>query len=298
MTRSLSFYEGLKSIAGMKGHPVSIKFRHSMRSISSYAIHMAKYIESMCSDLQEDLEDTRDKHDVHLQFSTEDKLALERKEKKLIEEGAHEFDIFALWRDKRSQIEDELDEYEREELELLKGEIDDLEYQLNGLIEDHLQLLYQSLFIAVYSRFERYLKDLCIDVRHSESLSVKLRDLRSQGITAASDYLKKIARLSFPDTTEEWHVIKLLNKIRNSLVHDPEKIQGGCDIDQKLLDYFYLYDPFFDAFDVESTNLMFSSESIEKIVNTLVRFSEYIDEAWEKHDNLRLKFQQGPKHEK
>ena len=75
----------------------------------------------------------------------------------------------------------------------------------------------------------------------------------------------------------------------------PNKIHGGANLDPKLLEYFYLDDPFWEHFDVESTDLMFSSESIENIVGTLVRFSEYIDEAWEKHDNLKKRFQQGPK---
>ena len=92
-------------------------------------------------------------------------------------------------------------------LESLEGEIEDLEYELNIIIEDHLQLLYQSLFIAVYSRFERYLIDLCNNIRKSESLSLNPRDLRQWNQTFTSAYFEKVAHLNFPANTKEWRVI-------------------------------------------------------------------------------------------
>ena len=293
-----SFFKSIKFITGQKGHPESIKFRFTMDMIISYAIDMDVHIKSSCNDLRERIEPKRQEYESYLQFSPEDELDLERERLKFKEDGDADLKCVKLVCDKRAQIEDDLDDEERAQLEELKDEIDDLEYDLNNLVEDYLQLLFESLFIAAYSRFERYLIDLCNNVRKSESLPVKRRELRGQGILASFDYLEKIAKLKFPDTTEEWDVIQLLNKIRNSLVHNPEQIKGSLDVDPKLLGYLYLHDEFWEEFEIESTDFMFSLYSIQEIVATFVRFSQHIDEAWEKHDNLKQKFKQGPKHNK
>ena len=87
MIRDLSYFEGLKSIVGLKGHPLSIKFRQSMDGIQTYATHMAGYIQNICNDLQEELEDERQKYEGYLKFSPEDELELERERLKLKEEG-------------------------------------------------------------------------------------------------------------------------------------------------------------------------------------------------------------------
>ena len=181
---------------------------------------------------------------------------------------------------------------------MLEDEIEDFEFQLNSLIENYPQLLFKSLFMAVYSHFERYLIDLCNAVRESESLSLKPKDLGDKGIRRSQAYLKKVAGLNFPANTKEWQVIKLVTEIRNKLVHNPEHDFRQDEVDPKLLDYFWLDDPSWDDFDVQSEDFMFSLGSIKNLANTFVRFSTDIDKAWEENNNLRKKFQQGPKHKK
>jgi hypothetical protein len=147
--------------------------------------------------------------------------------------------------------------------------------------------------MALYSHFERYLNNLCNDVCESESLSLKRGDLRGQGIISASVYLKKVAQLNFPDSTDQWRVIEKLSKIRNFLVHDPGKIDNFVKNNPELLDYLWQHDKSWDNL-IDSFNLMISFESIKNIINTLIDFSHNLDEVVKEHDNLREKFKHGP----
>jgi hypothetical protein len=282
-----------------KGHSLSDKFRQIMHRLINYASDVDTHIKIMCQDLREDFEATREKNEAEIKllgidpgpfpdlFSFPDGVANEQ--------FNQETDLY----EKRlEQQMDELAEEQREQLELLENEIDVLRRELGGLIEDYPELLFQSLFIAVYSHFERYLINFCNRICESETLSLKPKDLFGNGIRRSQAYLKKVALLNFPDNTKEWQIIILLSGIRNKLVHDPEHEFRREEVDPKLLDYFWLDDPYLDDFDVESIDIMFSIASIRNIVNTFVRFSKDIDNAWEEQNYIRKKFQRGPKHKK
>ena len=281
------------------GHKESIKFRDTMDGIISCAIEMDKFIRGKCNDLQEKIESARQEYEGYLQFSSEDILELEREGLKLKKEGIDgwEYDLkcVALWSDKRNQIEDDLQPETRVELDAIEGEIEAYGFKINNLIEENMQLLFRSLFIAVYARFEIYLHNLCNALRESESLQLKPNDLHDKGITRSQKYLKKVACLNFPDNTKEWQAIKLLADIRNDLVHKSEHVFRREEANPKLLDYFWLDDPYWD---VQSIDIMFSPSSLRNIVNTFVRFSKDIDIEWVEINDLREKFQKGPKHKK
>jgi hypothetical protein len=240
------------------GHKESIKFRDTMNVIISCAIEMDKFIGGKYKDLQKQIKKTRQEYD-------------------------RKYD--ALCSDKRNQIDDYFYDDEREEIELIDSEIEAYRINQNVLIEENLQLLFQSLFIAIYSRFEIYLSNLCNALRESESLQLKPKSLHGKGIQRSQEYLKKVACLNFPDNTKEWQVINLLSDIRNKLVHDPEHEFRREEVKPKLLDYFWLDDPYWeyppwDDFDVPSIDIMFSLSSLRIIVDTFDRFSKDIDEAW------------------
>ena len=288
-------YTFLKAIGEEKGHEESIKFRHTMDAIIYCAEDIDGHIKSKCNDLREKCEAARKEYNAKReQFGIEE---FKPKPTTNLESWDGDREERERYSKKLQQLMDELEDHERDQLEDLEDEVQDLQSKIDDRIGDDLQLVLESPFIAAYSRFERYLVDLCDAVRESENLLVNRRDLRGQGISSSIDYLRRIAKLDFPENTVEWDVIELLAKIRNSLVHDPERIRGGRDVDPKLLDYRYLYDPFWDDFDVEPTDFIFSFHSIQKIVAIFVRYSEHIDEAWERHDNLKQEFRQGPKHE-
>jgi len=229
-----------------------------------------------------------------------------------------------LYDKKEKQQRDELDDEDRRQVETFEEQLEELEDQIAGvqwelaeLIENYPQILFLSLFIAVYSHFEKYLFDLCDSIRESESLSMGPKELQGSTLAKIQKYFHKVARIKFPDDTEEWQDILLLCEVRNKMVHHPEyhywynekhKIKKLRN--KKLLDYFWLDDTFFDyelwdgddelrdIFDVESFNFMFTIDSIQKIINTFGRFAKDIDKEWKEHNNLRKKFLQGPKHKK
>lgn len=295
-------------------HPESKKFRESMGLIIDCARMMHEFILNKCKNLREKIESTRQEYEGYLQFSPEDMLELEREQLKFLEDGINgwEYDLkrVALWSGKRSQIEDDLDDEVRVELDAIEGEVEAYGFKINSLIEENLQLLFKSLFIAVYSSFEMFLINLCNDVRESESLKLKLDEVHGKGIKRSLAYLKKVSPIDFPDNTKELQIIMLLNKIRNQLVHDPEHEFLQEEENPKLLDYFWLQDPYqddpiWDVFGGESIDIRFSLDSLYNIVKTFNRFVNDIDRRWIKHNQLKEKdirlkekFQQGPKHKK
>jgi len=91
---------------------------------------------------------------------------------------------------------------------------------------DHWQLsevfphtLRYSLFILCYSLLEHHLLNLCKHIEKTLSDSVTLDDLRGRGIRKAQTYLKKVAKIEFPDKSSFWNNICHYNLIRNFIVH-------------------------------------------------------------------------------
>lgn len=81
----------------------------------------------------------------------------------------------------------------------LQFEYEDKRHEAEMYATYYSQIFFESLFITIYSLFERYLDDLCNDARGSWSLTLKPKDLSGKGIKRSQAYLKKVARLNFPD---------------------------------------------------------------------------------------------------
>jgi hypothetical protein len=77
-----------------------------------------------------------------------------------------------------------------------------------------------SLFVHTYSLLERTLLGLAEHIQHAQKLDLSPNDLRDEGIVRAKTYLKKVARIPFPDTAPAWQEILTLNRIRNLVVHN------------------------------------------------------------------------------
>lgn len=75
-----------------------------------------------------------------------------------------------------------------------------------------------SLFVTSYSLLEYNLLSLCKGFQ--QDYSIKLDDLKDEGIFLAQTYLKKVVGIDFPDTTKHWNEIHYFNSIRNFIVHN------------------------------------------------------------------------------
>ncbi|MEC1780060.1 hypothetical protein [Schinkia azotoformans] len=80
-------------------------------------------------------------------------------------------------------------------------------------------LLRQSLFLTVYAFFEQQLIGICKTFER-QNQSIKLKDLKHKGITAAQFYLKRVVKLPFPDDTDLWIKIKSYSELRNHFAHN------------------------------------------------------------------------------
>ncbi|MDB4908081.1 MAG: hypothetical protein JWO05_2865 [Gemmatimonadetes bacterium] len=80
-------------------------------------------------------------------------------------------------------------------------------------------LLRYSVLTGADSGLEVFLNDTCETYANVHKASVSLGDLRGAGIERARDYLKKVARIPFPDTAPEWTILKRLHQLRNAIIH-------------------------------------------------------------------------------
>jgi hypothetical protein len=81
-------------------------------------------------------------------------------------------------------------------------------------------ILRKSLFLHAYSNFEQLLFSFCKEYESKLTESIKLDDIRHNGIKKVQVYLKKVVNIPFPDNSPEWIKIKAYNQIRNHFAHD------------------------------------------------------------------------------
>ena len=273
---------------GPGGHPLTYKFRRIMIRISNFANDMDYNIKNLCQNLRKELEAKREENESEIENLKDairgygiDPGPFPYWEN---EQYDQEMDLYVK---KEKQQRDELDDDDRnqveifeEQLEELEGETDYLHNELEDLVENYPQIQFQSLFFAVYSYFEKYLNDLCNSIHESESLPAKPKDYYGKGIDRSQAYLKKAALLKFPDNTTEWQVIKALNEIRNDLIHSYDYNRPQDELPKKLrilLDYFWLDDPFWQDefwidFDVTQYPSMFSLDFMLDLEGNTLKF--------------------------
>src|SRR5215208_3051638 len=92
--------------------------------------------------------------------------------------------------------------------------------------EDHHELstelptiLRYSVLTGADTACEVYLNNTCETYAEVEGATIGLTDLHGRGIERARDYLKKVARIPFPDNQPEWTTVRRLHDLRNAIVH-------------------------------------------------------------------------------
>lgn len=106
------------------------------------------------------------------------------------------------------------------------------DYLLDAVAEDYHNysnefplLLRSSLLVSLFSFLENRLMALCKE--YEEDL--KLEDIAHRGLTKVHVFLKKVAKVDFPDDTKEWHFIRQVNLIRNCIVHNGGNVEGSTN---------------------------------------------------------------------
>ncbi len=75
------------------------------------------------------------------------------------------------------------------------------------------------MLTAADSALEAFLNDTCETYAELHKASVRPNDFKGAGIQRAQNYLKKVARVPFPDEKSIWTTIIRLHDLRNCIIH-------------------------------------------------------------------------------
>src|ERR1700674_1685195 len=83
----------------------------------------------------------------------------------------------------------------------------------------------RSAFLTVWSYLENRLDQLCLFYQSERKFGLSFTDLSGKGIDRSTAYLEKVAGLQGLKASQEWDVLKTLQRIRNVIVHDDGKLR-------------------------------------------------------------------------
>ncbi len=104
---------------------------------------------------------------------------------------------------------------EEEKQDLYERYIDEHE----RLMVEFPNILRRSLLLALYSRFEHHLNEICEGLAREKKLAIHPTDLRDKGIVRSQSYFKKVIGLPFPDETPSWAHVLYVRGLRNRFAH-------------------------------------------------------------------------------
>jgi hypothetical protein len=97
--------------------------------------------------------------------------------------------------------------------------IDDLAEDAIFLWDRFPSLTWKTAFTSAYSIYEHHLLNLCGHAGRYGGFDVRVDDIKGTGIFAAQIYLKKVCKVAFPDSCQDWQDVLQMIKIRNIFVH-------------------------------------------------------------------------------
>lgn len=135
-------------------------------------------------------------------------------------------DSLEMIKQKQVELERKYKDWEKRQKEEL-GLPDAYEVFENDILEHSKfsSILYNSTFIAVYSRMEMMLFDICGYTQSVENLKINVKDLSGQNyIDKCKKYIKKVLDVDLSNIETLWNTITKYQRIRNSVVHKNGKI--------------------------------------------------------------------------
>lgn len=104
--------------------------------------------------------------------------------------------------------------------------LDDSTYHLETIFEDYFpNLQRRSALITLFSFLEYQLDKLCRLFATDQEFSISLSDLKDTGIDRSYRYLTKVVGLEIDNGTSTWRELKLIQGLRNAIVHDDGKLK-------------------------------------------------------------------------
>jgi hypothetical protein len=133
------------------------------------------------------------------------------------------------------------------------------------------ELLYNSIYLVLYSKFETHLKEMCNDAKVNFNKNISVIDLKGNNyIDQCKVYLSKVIGLDWSALNAEWSEIKRHNLIRNKIAHANNIIKSES-IDRNFKDYIFKTDGI-SYYPSNETISIESSEFLEIFVDLIKNF--------------------------
>jgi len=117
--------------------------------------------------------------------------------------------------------------------------LDNETWDLEGVFANYFpNLQRRSALLTLVGFFEHELDKLCLLYRVEKSFTLSLSDLTGKGIDRSTRYLEKVAGIDVHKSSSEWNEIKLIQQVRNIIVHQDGKLtdQNGTPL-KAVIDY-------------------------------------------------------------
>jgi hypothetical protein len=105
--------------------------------------------------------------------------------------------------------------------------LDNETWDLDSIFGEYFPSLQRrSAFLTVWSFLEHQLDKLCLFYQSEKSFELSFMDLSGKGIDRSTNYLEKVAGLQGLKNSQQWDVLKTLQRIRNVIAHDDGKLRN------------------------------------------------------------------------
>lgn len=94
----------------------------------------------------------------------------------------------------------------------------------------YLRMHRYSAILAIYAYLELSMNNVCFLVKQKHKLPVDVTDFKGDGIERSKLYLEKMGKLDFSTVNPVWARVRLLNKVRNCIMHangDAAEVRRG-----------------------------------------------------------------------
>jgi hypothetical protein len=146
--------------------------------------------------------------------------------------------------------------------------------KINVYFNVFLEVLWESLFISIYSFFEYELFRLCKKFEQEYENSIKIKEIRGYIFNQAPIYLKKIVKIDFPDKCTEWEKIGVYKIVRNSIVHRQGRLSDSQKNKNRIEKFIKDNPSLLIELDESNNNIKISKETLFDFIETLREFFE------------------------
>jgi hypothetical protein len=124
------------------------------------------------------------------------------------------------------QAVESVENYKQSRFAEAHGGLDHETWDLDSIFVEYFPSLQRrSAFLTVWSFLEHQLDQLCLFYQSEKSFGLSFMDLSGKGIDRSTNYLEKVAGLQGLKNTQQWDVLKTLQRIRNVITHDDGKLR-------------------------------------------------------------------------